>query len=318
MKIYKVIENKNNKLALNEKTKILMKIKLSFILVSINMMLSAQETSDSIREKSSFIHDISGLPTIGFASLPFSNGADFQKLAPNSILLTKDLSNYSKVPSLNNDMNMGPYSGPVQNNIYASITLMAGLKFKKMENSSLRIGIGYVSGENLSSNYLLETTSNYDTLTSIKTGQKMYAQAKNVDEYALKSTYEQLRLDVSYLLKAKLGKRFSFHSGIGATAGISFNNVTEIEHTNHIIYDGYKENTFITGTEAFQNKNAGAYSAYIPLGLNLRLGGNRCEFFKRMSIFAESRPTVNIINIPELKTYTFVSLQNGIGLRVKF
>ncbi len=277
----------------------------------------AQESSDTIREKSTILHDLSALPTLGFASLPFTNVSDFQKLAPNSILLTKDLSSYSKNKSLNNDMNMGPHSGTIQNNIYASVTLMAGLKFKKMEHSSLRVGIGYVSGENLSSNYLLETTSIYDTLTSIKTGQKIYAKAKNVDEYAMKNTYEQLRLDVSYLLKAKLGKRFSFYSGIGATAGVSFNNVTEIEHNNHMIYDGYKDNTFTTGTEAFQNKNAGAYSAYIPLGLNLRLGGNRCEFFKRISIFAESRPTVNFINIPELKSYTFVSLQNGIGLRVK-
>jgi opacity protein-like surface antigen len=243
--------------------------------------------------------------------------SDFQKLAPNSIYLSKDLSNYSKGKGLNNDMTMGPHSGAVQNNIYTSVTLMAGLKFKRTENSSLRIGIGYVSGENFSSNYLLETISTYDTLTSIKTGQKIYVQEKNVDEYAMKNSYEHLRLDVSYILKAKLNKRFSFYSGIGATAGISFNNITEIEHTNHMIYDGYKDNVLTSGTEAFQNKNSGAFSAYIPLGLNLRLGGNRCEFFKRISIFAESRPTVNIINIPELKTYTYVSLQNGIGLRFK-
>ena len=296
-----------------------MKLKLTFFLVCINMVLLAQESADTIREKSGLLHDFSVLPTFGISSLPFSSLADFQKLAPNSILLTKDLSNYSKSNGLNNGMGMGHHGqgGTMENNISPTFTLMAGLKFKSMEHSSLRIGIGYASGVNLSSNYLLETTSTYDTLTSVKTGQKIYAQAKNTDQYAMKNTYEQLRLDVAYLLKAKLGKRFSFYSGLGATAGVSFNNVTEIQHTNHMIYDGYKDDTETTGTESFQTKNAAAYSAYIPLGLNLRLGGNRCEFFKRISIFAESRPTVNIISIPELKTYTFVSIQNGIGLRIK-
>ena len=281
----------------------------------MNLILFAQEEKDTLSKKCISFNNFSILPTMGMVQMPFSSLADFQKLAPNSILLTKDLSSYSKGTGLNNGM--GHHGGTMQNNSSPTFTLMAGFKFRNVEHAALRIGVGYTSGTNFSSDYNLETTSIYDTLTSTKTGQKIYAQATNRDRYSMKNSYEQLRLDVSYLLKAKLGRRFSFYTGLGATAGISFNNTTTIQHTNYILYDGYKDNSITTGTESFQNKNAGAFSAYIPLGLNFRLGHRR-EFFKHLSIFAESRPAVNFIHIPELKTYTFVSIQNGVGLRIKF
>lgn len=292
-----------------------MKIKVTVLLVCIQYMLFAQEEreKDTLPKKCISFNDFSILPTMEMSKLPFSSVADFQKLAPNSVLLTKDLSNYSNGVGFGK----GHAGGRMQKGMAPSLTLMAGFKLKGMEHASLRIGIGYQSGVNFSNDYYLETTSIYDTLTSTKTGQKIYAQQQNKDRYSMKNSYEQLHIDISYLIKAKLGRRFSFYTGIGATAGVTFNNVTDIQHVNQIIYDGYKDNTTTIGNESFQNKNAAAYSAYIPLGLNFRLG-HRNSFLKRISIFAESRPSVSFINVPEVKRYTSVSLQNGLGLRFKF
>jgi hypothetical protein len=282
------------------------------LLLATGFTTFAQEDIDTLRKSRCFLNDFTILPTMGISGFPYSDVNDFQKLAPNSILLSKDLSAYSH----GDNSGIGHRRG-MNGSMSPSLTLMAGLKFRGMEHSSLRIGIGYASGTNFSSDYTLETTSIYDTLISSKTAQKIYAQSSTIDRYSMKSSYEQLRLDVSYVLKAKLGRRFSFYTGLGATAGISFNNITEIQHTNHVYYDGYKDDTSITGTESFHTKDAAAFSTYIPLGLNFRLGHRR-EFFKRISIFAETRPTVNFINIPELKTYTFVSVQHGVGLKIKF
>ncbi|MGB0807307.1 MAG: hypothetical protein ACPGRC_11500 [Salibacteraceae bacterium] len=60
-----------------------------------------------------------------------------------------------------------------------------------------------------------------------------------------------------------------------------------------------------------------AYSAYIPLGLDFRIA-NKSEFWQRVHLFYEMRPSLEMISIPELSTYTTVAWQHGFGIKVQW
>jgi hypothetical protein len=71
----------------------------------------------------------------------------------------------------------------------------------------------------------------------------------------------------------------------------------------------------VSEIEEFPNKNNFGFSAYIPLGINLRLG-NKIEFWKKVNLFYEIRPNINITYVPELRTVTNAFLQVGCGFRI--
>jgi hypothetical protein len=63
----------------------------------------------------------------------------------------------------------------------------------------------------------------------------------------------------------------------------------------------------------FTNKKKFACAAYVPLGVDFRIGKKRA-FWKRTHLFYELRPSVT--TIPELRTFANAGVQQGIGLRV--
>ena len=260
---------------------------------------------DSTQTKRISINEFYFFPANSIGKSIFSTASDFQKLAPNSLLLNKDFTNYSH----NSSFKMHPVISP-------SLNLMVGFKFRNLKHSSLRVGFGYASGTSLSTNYINENSSIYDTVVSTKTGQKSYLYSNYTDKYSMKNTYEQIRLDVSYIFKAKLGERVSIYTGLGGTFGIIFNDLTEIQHSNTITYDGSEQDVSTISSEAFKNKNSYSYSAYVPLGIDF-IVCNKSELLKRVHLFIESRPTINFINISGLSTYTNASMQSGLGIKIK-
>ena len=69
--------------------------------------------------------------------------------------------------------------------------------------------------------------------------------------------------------------------------------------------------------EYFQNKMNFSTAIFIPMGVDFRMGKNR-EFWKRLHLYYEMKPSITYTAIPELKRITTVNLINSFGIKVTF
>jgi hypothetical protein len=257
----------------------------------------------------------------GNCGTPFLYGSlpDFQLLAPNSVLLNKYSSTF---PTSNNYYFQDGYN--------SMFSVLLGFKFSDQQkthykkNIQLRLGITYYSNSVLSYGLNSRETIPFDTLTSTQTGATLFIDS--VISRSLEMSYEteQLRIDASLIFRSNPEARWSIYSGIGVTAGMSFNAKTyifyskteQIESQEPYHYsNNYNYNNGISESEMITNKNNFAFSAFIPLGIDFRIGKKR-DFWKRIHLFYEIRPTLNILFIPELGTMTNTFAQQGLGIRI--
>ncbi len=278
---------------------------------SINAQEEKQKTAKSISISDLFIQ--TGTTAFSGRSI-FGSLTDFKMLAPQSVLLNSDFSDYSS------------------SSLYESSqahSIMLGLKFRDKEdpskesNSQLRIGLSYFSGTTRGSFYKDSERKTFDTLVSNQTGQVYYIDSITSESTSLDYSTEQLRFEGSLLFSTDQAARWSFFTGIGFSAGLSINAQTDV---NKFI-TAYKEingKTYYTGenlysdvtrdNEVFRNKSNFGASAYIPIGIDFRIGKNG-GLCKRTHLFYEIRPNINITTIPELRTYASTNIQHGIGLK---
>jgi hypothetical protein len=245
---------------------------------------------------------------------------DFKALAPQSVLLNNNLTDYSQSGGF----------GWTGNSMFSA---MLGLQFRDKQktnyssNPLLRLGISYFSGTNLTSNLYKDTRKTYDTLTSNQTGQKIYLDSVTSQNYGMNYSSQQLRFDGSIIFRTNPEARWSLYAGIGITAGLSINSKTEIYYSKYTRAENpYSNNNYTSysssgsstyKSENYRQKNNFGASTFIPMGVDFRIGKKR-EFWKRTHLFYELRPGINITSIPELRTITNASLQHGLGLRVSW
>ena len=242
---------------------------------------------------------------------------DFNTLAPSSSLLKNDFSDY------NESYEMGRMT-----NTYHAFYL--GLRFNNQEknnfldNPVLRLGFNYASSNSLSAHYSQEIRTPYDTLISSQTGQSFYVDSVHLKNYHMGQKMDQLRIDAALIFQTNQDLRFSFFAGIGISAGMSLKSEIEInydesntiESLGEINSESYDSNDdYSSKREIYTTKNIAGATAYVPFGINLRLGKKR-EFWKHVNLYMESRAALNITSIPELKTYTTVGLSNSLGLKI--
>lgn len=276
---------------------------------------SAQEETNTIKRIS--INDI--YVQTGFFMEQNTNASlnDFKGLAPQSTLLNNDFSDFSK--------SYNDYMSGSGNDMFS---VMLGFRFSDKQkttvkaNPLLRIGISYYSGTYFSKNISKETYKPYDTLASTQTGDTEYVDYVTNETYNMKYTSEQLRLNASLIYRTKPAARWSLFAGIGITAGLSINTKTSISYYKSSYIDGssysnYSTNPYYNTTEEYINKNNVGISTYIPLGVDFRMG-KKSEFFKRVHLFYELDPEINITSIPELRIYTSAVLQQSFGLRISW
>lgn len=145
--------------------------------------------------------------------------ADFQTLAPQSVLLQQDLSAYQSSPFFN-------LSFPGQ-----SQSLSVGLKLGKMPNATLRLGLMHTNQNNaLSTGGGYTESFRIDTLTSSQSGTQYFVDSFSTHSYNANYSQEQLRLDASLIFRYNADKRWSFYGGIGANFGLSYNCITQVQH----------------------------------------------------------------------------------------
>lgn len=248
----------------------------------------------------------------------FGTLADFKKLAPESDLLENNMDGFSQ-----SDENSGSTNGMFS----AAIGMQFGNKEKAdyRANPILRLGVSYYWGENLIGDLNKEIQKPYDTLISTLTGRTYYVDSIISEMYDMRYLSEQLRFDGSLIFRSNPKARVSLYTGIGLSAGFSINTRTEINYSQsggtetvdpyyhssssmYMLMDFYK-------TEKFKNESNFNASAYIPMGVDFRLG-RKNEFWKLMHLFYEMRPGINLLSIPELDTNTSGGIQIGFGLRV--
>jgi hypothetical protein len=246
---------------------------------------------------------------------------DFKTLAPQSILLNKNMTDFSQ-----------SYGFSVTGNSMFSVLL--GLQFSDKQkttykkNPLVRLGISYFSGTTLTGGSYKSMRKPFDTLTSAQSGQITFIDSVTSKSYNMNYSSKQLRFDGSVIFRTRPEARWSLFTGIGITAGISFNATTNIDYStfvgtetrnsNNNAFSSYNySNSGDSKTEIFRNKNSIGASTYIPLGIDFRIG-RKSEFWKQAHLFYELRPSINVTSIPELRTITNAGLQHGLGLRISW
>lgn len=236
--------------------------------------------------------------------------ADFQTLAPQSVLLQQDLSAYQSSPFFN-------LSFPGQ-----SQSLSVGLKLGKMSNATLRLGLMHTNQNNaLSTGGAFTESFRIDTLTSSQSGTQYFVDSFSTHSYNANYSQEQLRLDASLIFRYNADNRWSFYGGIGANFGLSYNCVTNVEHSVYPYGDSYgfplSMLSSYSGTyerETFENKGGFGFGVYAPLGIDFQVGKKR-EFWKPIHLYMELRPGFNVNQIAGLGTSFSAGNFSNIGLR---
>lgn len=289
------------------------------ILLTVSLSVIGQEQQPKTVKRIS-IHDF--YIQTGMFLERNTNGTltDFKTLAPKSVLLNSDFTGYSSSNGFSLTGN-------------SMFSVMLGIQFSDKQkkayktNPLLRLGISYFSGTSLTSSLYKDERKPYDTLTSTQTGQTVYRDSITTKSYSMNHSSEQLRFDGSLIFRTNTEARWSLFTGIGITAGLSINANTDIDYITYSRIETRDQNgntspssssdNFKIKTERYSSKNNFGLSAYIPMGVDFRIGKKR-EFWKRTHLFFELRPGINSTSIPELRTITNASMQYGLGLKVSW
>jgi len=236
---------------------------------------------------------------------------DFRKLAPNSILLKEDLPSYNS---------FGYYNGRGN---FSSVQL--GLTFKNHPNALLRVGISNMGVSGLQNRFEKQDYFPYDTLTSSLTGEQTFIDSVSSQSYFMNHSSRQIRLDAALIFRTDASARWSLFAGIGASLGVNYNATTYISYYRNNYINNQNGNSYYNGysnngsekTETFTTKNYLTTTAYIPMGVDFRIGKNKV-FWKRLHLYYEIKPSISMTQIPALRTITTVNMTQALGLKVSF
>lgn len=269
------------------------------------LVLSTAAFSQKI--KISEIHISNGT---GFGGQINGSIDDFKILAPNSSILAMDFSQYY------------PQGFPTYQtrgmNMSSSYSLQLGLQCAKMPKVTYRVGITHVSNAGtLSAHGAYSQSFPYDTLTSSQTGEQTFIDSSSSKYYHMNHSNQQIRLDGAMIFRMFPEKRWSIHTGLGASIGMSYQSNTEISYwESYSVSSGnyyYSQNG---ERESFKNKNSIGASLYIPFGVDFGIGKKR-EFWMPFHLYVETRPSLNINSINGIGTSFSPGMSSAVGLRVK-
>lgn len=275
---------------------------------TFTLLFSVFSFSQEDTQKSISITDVQlfyGMNTYPVTSLTLT---EMKAYAPNSTILAKDYTGF----------NSANYHSVYSNQTFSALL---GINFKNKPNRQLRVGLNYLSKTNFTGSASREDHLTYDTLTSSQTGQQYFLDSTNSKHVYMQQEMEQLNLDASLIFRTDAEARWSFHGGFGLLLGYSFNSVTSINYSEWSSAESYSNNSYGNNHnyehEQFRNKNFLITAAYLPLGVDFRIGKEN-KFWSRIHLFYELRPTMSIASIPEWQTVTQFSFTQGIGLKIKW
>lgn len=289
-------------------------------LVIATLYCSAQVVEEP-KPKLLHIQEVTVVSGFGFARSARLQMSEFEKLIPGSVLLQQNMAGYQEnfYSYLETTGNFGVLVG-------MQLRDKSGQAYRS--NPTLRAGFQCGSGVYFSAGKYMESTSIVDTLISQQTGQMYFVDSINTRSYSASYYSQQLRLDVSLLFGASSEARWSLYGGLGLTAGISLNAVSEISYgefaaqriaigqgNSSVRYSNQR--VLDSKSEQFKNKANTAFCGYVPLGVDFRIGKRR-PFWKQVHLIYEIRPALTITNIPELGVYPEAQLLQQFGLKVRW
>ncbi len=246
----------------------------------------------------------------------FASLVDFRVLAPQSNLLQHDYSSYDKYPN---------YLYTPSFTFISSIGIQINQDKKRRIKPYIRLGIRYNSNQMLSGSYNYFSRFPFDTLYSSQTGDTIIIDS--VISNSINATYDskQLGIDVAILFRTTPTARWSLYSGIGLAASVSIsastkigfisNRFTEDHSGNHDFYPGYTYQPY--RQEIIRNKSNYSMRAYIPVGIDWRVG-KKSKFLNHLHLYYEASPTLIYTNIPELNHYLSAHITQSLGLRINW
>lgn len=272
------------------------------------------------------INQVSIQPFLSQGASHFMTNDEFQKLTDGNHGLPQDLLNSI---GTENSYYYGWY-GPSNFGLNANV----GIQIRSNEtngyrrNVKLRAGIQF-HNVHLSSNAArVEYKSRVDTLNSSSNNAVSY-----VDSIERKSAYfskkaEMLNLDAALIFHTDQSQQWSLFGGLGLSFGASINAYTEVDYlnVNNLEISGNYDainSTFYSSSgwnneySRFENKANFTGIVYMPMGVDMRLGNHK-EFWKRLHLFYEFRPSLVFHHAPEIGTINTFSLSHGLGLNVRF
>ncbi len=235
---------------------------------------------------------------------------DFKILAPNSSILAMDFSQY-------NSQSFPAFQSPGMN-LSSSYSLQLGLQCAKMPKATYRVGITHVSNAGLlSARGSYSQSFPYDTLTSSQTGEQIFIDSSNSKYYQMNHSNQQIRIDGAMIFRMFPEKRWSLHTGLGASIGMSYQSNTDISYweSSNMSSGNYYGHQNIE-RESYKNKNSIGASLYIPMGIDFGIGKKR-EFWMPFHLYIESRPSLNINSINGIGATFSPGMSSAAGLRVK-
>lgn len=242
---------------------------------------------------------------------------EFKILAPGSQLLKGDFTGYNQYNSY-----FSTYNSMFSVNLgfrFANKSKTAYLK-----NPLFRLGVTYLTTTDLSNGLSRDDSFRSDTLISMTSGQIYYIDSTVYRTYNMAHSSDQLRLDLSLIYRTDPQARWQFYGGFGITAGVSLKSYTNIYYTvgstlnstDYYFYPAYGQ-VYDSKSEYFKNSADFGATAYVPLGIDFRMGKKR-PFWKRTHLFYELRPGAGFTSIGDLDTYGNVSIHQGLGLKVNW
>lgn len=196
------------------------------------------------------------------------------------------------------------------------------------KNVFLRAGLQF-HNVNISSNSArVEYKKRVDTLTSNSDGSVTYVDSTERRSTNYSKKAEMLNVDAALIFHTNQEQQWSLFGGVGLTFGASLSSYTEVYYN--------KENNFeLNGQYGWNNSNYYPFSGwnseykrfnnktnltgiiYLPMGVDMRLGNHK-DFWKRLHVFYEFRPSLMFHHTPEIGTINAFTLSHGLGLNIRF
>lgn len=200
---------------------------------------------------------------------------------------------------------------------------------KYYKSPVLRLGFQYRSISPMTARSDERYEHRIDTLVSTNQNNTVYVDSVYHNSLNMAKHADIIALDASLIFRTDTSKLWSLFGGGGVSAGFSIDSYTlaNIHEQEYINFSGdYSEgNDFAYHgnsswgniQEKRRNKVNLMGSIYFPLGIDVRLG-QRSSFLRYFHLFYEARPGVNILSIPEIRTFANFTIMHGLGMRVRF
>jgi hypothetical protein len=249
--------------------------------------------------------------------------ADYRNLAPQSVLLNRDLSEYQGASSFRH------YGG--RRTTAPLFSMLVGINFREKPNWQLRVGFTQF-GESLGNFYLNKTVRTpHDTLVSTQTGSMTFLDSVDSKSYSMQHIRQQMRLEASLIYRTNPEKRWSFYAGIGASLNLQLNGKTQIWYYEHNVletratngnyyvyersYQNFRHNSN-DKSEEFAHKSSLGFTLFAPIGLDFRVG-KKHPIWSKVHLFAEIRPSITFSRIDKNYKFSTIGGQHNFGLRFR-